>query len=145
MNGLELAADWRISPSWRVQLAQTWNDVTHASNPGGEAATWIPQSISSLRLSWTPVNSINLDAWLRHTDDRPSTTTLTSLKRNAFSSFDLRLAWRPRKDLELSLTGQNLNDGACEAYSGLENVHSTENLIPTCQPRSLIGQFRLDF
>ena len=29
----------------------------------------------------------------------------------AYTAFDLRVAWRPRADTELSLTGRNLFDG----------------------------------
>ncbi|MBK7002606.1 MAG: TonB-dependent receptor [Rhodoferax sp.] len=145
LDGLELTTDWRFDPAWRVQLAQTWNHVENVGAVTVQASGTVPDSITSLRLSWTPRSDINVDAWLRHTTARPGVPNQTQLQRQAFSEVDLRLAWRPKKGLELTLTGQNLNNGACDAYSGLVTVASNANVIPTCQPRSLIGQLRLDF
>ena len=145
LNGAELATDWRISPTWRAQLAQTWNHVTDVGTDTVDPSGTVPDSITSLRLSWTPSSSINIDAWLRHTAARPALPTHIQLERQAFSGFDLRLAWRPRKALELSLTGQNLNKGTCDAFAGLTLVASNTDAIPTCQPRSLVGQLRIDF
>jgi hypothetical protein len=92
-----------------------------------------------------PGSSVNVDAWLRHTDGRPAVPSHLQLQREAFSGIDLRIAWRPTKALELSLTGQNLNNGSCDAYAGLALVASNSDVIPTCQPRSLLGQLRFDF
>ncbi len=145
VNGVELAADWRINPAWRVQLAQTWNSVTQDSTVTPEPTGTVPNSITSLRLSWMPASHISVDAWLRHTGARPGVPTRTQLQRNAFNGFDLRLGWTPSKGMAWSLVGQNLNQGSCDAYTGLALVASTADAIPTCQPRSLVAQLRLDF
>jgi len=145
LNGVELTTDWRFDPAWRVQLAQTWNHVTDVGTATVDPSGTVPNSITSLRLSWTPSSSINIDAWLRHTGARPAVPTHIQLERQSFSGFDLRMAWRPKKALELSLTGQNLNKGTCDAFAGLTLVASNSDVIPTCQPRSLVGQLRIDF
>jgi len=145
LSGAELAVDWRIGQAWRVQLAQTWNHVTDVGTVTVDPSGTVPRSITSLRLSWMPGSSVNVDAWLRHTDGRPAVPTRPQLQREAFSGVDLRMAWRPTKALELSLTGQNLNNGSCDAYAGLALVSSNADAIPTCQPRSLLGQLRFDF
>ena len=119
LQGAELAADWRLSPTWRVQLAQTWNDITHIGTQELSDTGQVPTSITSLRLSWTPMSTVNVDAWWRHSAGRPGTLSTQIWARNAYSSFDLRLAWRPKSNLELSLVGQNLNNGACDAYAGI--------------------------
>jgi iron complex outermembrane receptor protein len=146
LRGAELSADWRIDPAWRLQLAQTWNDVTHVGAVEIAPSASVPNSISSLRLSWTPASSVNVDAWLRRTSGRTGMPNQPyDDRRNAFSEFDLRVAWRPQKALELSLTGQNLNNGTCDALAGVTLASSNTGLIPTCQPRSLTGQVRIDF
>jgi iron complex outermembrane receptor protein len=146
LNGAELSADWRIDPAWRLQLAQTWNDVTHVGAVEIAPSASVPNSISSLRLSWTPASSVNVDAWLRRTSGRTGIPNKPyDDRRNAFNEFDLRVAWRPQKALELSLTGQNLNNGTCDALAGVLTASSNTGLIPTCQPRSLVGQVRIDF
>lgn len=144
LHGAELAADWRISSSWRLQLAQTWNDPRRIGMNLVDLAGQIPRHISSLRASWAPASSINIDVWFRHTDARPAPLQ-PELLRNAFSTFDLRAAWRPRKDVELSLTAQNLGEGECKAYEGLTVVRENENIIPTCQSRKIVGQVRFEF
>ncbi|MBU3898694.1 MAG: TonB-dependent receptor [Gammaproteobacteria bacterium] len=145
VNGAELAADWRINPAWRLQLAQTWNSVTQDSTVTPDPTGTLPKSITSLRLSWTPASRINIDAWLRHTGARPGVPSHTQLQRNAFSGFDLRLGWTPRKNMAWSLVGQNLNQGSCDALSGSALVASNTGAIPSCQPRSLLAQLRLEF
>lgn len=145
LDGVELTTDWRVNPTWRIQLAQTWNQVTDAGTVVIDPAGTVPSSITSLRVSWAPSARVNVDAWLRHTGARPSHPTRAQLQRQAFSELDLRVAWRPSKTVELSLTGQNLNQGSCDAYQGLVIAASNTDLIPTCQPRGLLGQLRVDF
>jgi iron complex outermembrane receptor protein len=145
LNGAELTTDWRINPAWRAQLAQTWNHVASVGTLTVDPSGTVPDSITSLRLSWAPGSSVNVDAWLRHTAARPAVPTRTQLQRQSFNGVDLRLAWRPKKTLELSLTGQNLNKGTCDAYAGLAMVASETDAIPTCMPRTLLGQLRVDF
>lgn len=145
LNGAELSADWRISPNWRMQLAQTWQNVADVGTVVPDASGTAPDSISSLRLSWSPTPQMNVDAWLRHTGARPSVDYNPKLQRKAFNGLDIRLGWTVRKNMELSLTGQNLNQGACDAYTGLPFVSSLVDVIPTCQPRSLTAQLRMEF
>lgn len=75
---------------------------------------------------------MSIDLWYRYMSERPSFTFNPWYARRAFSELDLRLAWKPRKDLELSLVGQNLNDGACDAYSGLTIALDYSKTVPTC-------------
>jgi iron complex outermembrane receptor protein len=146
LNGAELSTDWRIDPAWRLQLAQTWNHVAHVGTVEVEPSGTTPRSITSLRLSWTPGNSVNVDAWLRRTSARPGIPEQPYLQRQARNELDLRLAWRPKRALELSVSGQNLTNGNCDALADLPMVPSTNTgVIPTCQPRSLVAQARIDF
>lgn len=144
LNGAELSVDWRPAPKWRLQLAHTWQAVAQADLSVFEATT-IPRHITSWRTSWSPTGQIDVDLWLRHTGARAGNTTAPYLARHAFDSVDLRLAWRPQKNVELALLGQNLNDGACDAYSGIVAAEALPKMLPTCLPRSLTGQIRLDF
>jgi iron complex outermembrane receptor protein len=144
LNGAELSVDWRPAPKWRMQLSHTWQDVSHADTAVNEATT-IPRNITSWRASWAPTAQIDVDVWLRHMGARSGNATTPYLARRAFDSVDVRLAWRPQKNLELALLGQNLNDGACDAYSGIVAAEALPKMLPTCMPRSLTAQMRLDF
>jgi iron complex outermembrane receptor protein len=145
LSGAELSADWRFAAAWRLQLAQTWNQLRNPTPANIDPASTVPSGITSLRLSWMPAANLNVDAWLRHTGARLAHPDRIQLARQAFDGVDLRLAWKPSKAMELSLTGQNLNNGACDALAGLPLAATSSDLIPTCQPRSLVGQVRIDF
>jgi len=57
----------------------------------------------------------------------------------AYTSFNVRLAWTPAKNVELSLVGQNLFDDHHPEFVG-ENF-----LVPTEVERSWLAQLRWDF
>ena len=144
IRGAELAADWHISSDWRLQLSQTVNDAQHAHSATIDFAGQVPKFISSFRASWAPTPDVNVDAWFRYTDKQPAPLSPV-LQRQAFTSLDMRVAWRPRQGLELSLTGQNLINSECDEYKRLLITRETENMIPTCQPRRVIGAMRIEF
>ena len=52
--------------------------------------------------SWDLREDLDLDLMGRYVD------SLTSLGVPSYVTMDLRLAWRPRKQLELAVVGQNL-------------------------------------
>ncbi|EKD99101.1 MAG: hypothetical protein ACD_23C00129G0003 [uncultured bacterium] len=145
VNGAELSADWRLATNLRLQLAQTWQSTSNVRASVGEVGGIIPHSITSIRASWSPMSQVDVDLWLRRTSQRPGSSEAPLSARNAFTGVDLRLAWRPSKTIELALIGQNLNDGACDAYAGLTSVETMPKMLPTCAPRSLAAQARLDF
>lgn len=145
LNGVEMSGDWRPLKDWRFQLAHTYNDV--GSLDAGQALATslvLPENITSARASWAPTSRTSVDFWWRYTSARSSPGN-TLLVRNAYSSIDMRLGWKPRKDLELSLIGQNLNDGACQAIEGLALAAEVTGTVLTCMPRTLNVQARLDF
>ena len=68
--------------------------------------------------------NIHLDAWLRHVEGiahmRPSFVLFPPEKKiDDYTTFDLRLAWRPMENTELSVTGQNLG-GDHPEFTGFE-------------------------
>lgn len=145
LNGAEFSMDWRPAPHWYLRLAQTWQSIAHANAAVAETVAVIPSQITSLHASWTPTSQIDVNLWLRRTGARPGNFLPYVAPRNAFSGIDLSISWRPQKNLEFSLIGQNLNNGACDAYAGIIGAEVLPKLQPTCAPRSLSGQMRLTF
>ncbi|MDM8546586.1 TonB-dependent receptor plug domain-containing protein [Candidatus Venteria ishoeyi] len=94
-KGMELSFDWRPVNNWRISSAYSYIDteLEHALHH------W------SLRVSHKPTPHTELDAWLKHVS-----TYKGVLPTPAYTTLDLRLAWRPWHNLELSLVGQNLLD-----------------------------------
>lgn len=117
--GVELSATWQAAEWWRLQAAGTFlqsdlrmplNDVT---GERGRAFFASPEYQASLRSSMDLGRGVEFDAWLRFVDeidaagaDNPAVPIDRRIP--AYVTFDLRLAWRPSKRLELSVTGQNL-------------------------------------
>lgn len=65
-----------------------------------------PQQQLSLRTGFDPTPGVEADLWLRYVDELSDPGQAIG----AYWTLDARLAWRPSKDLELSLVGQNLLD-----------------------------------
>jgi iron complex outermembrane receptor protein len=63
-----------------------------------------PEHQLSLRSSWDLLPNLDFDLWLRYVDNLPS------LGIESYVTLDTRIAWRPNKNWELSIVGQNLLD-----------------------------------
>lgn len=134
--GVEIATDWRPVENWRLQLSYSylW------SRP--KERQWSPLNQVSLRSSWDIHDNLELDAWLLYTGKLGSVPTLSSLGTvsvDPYLNLTLRLGWRPRPDLELSLTGTNLLDS-----QHLEFVQEVFTYPVEVEP-SIYGQVKWSF
>ncbi len=111
-SGLELAADWRIRPGLRSQLALSTLHVSSAQRPELEPSTLArsPHALASWRLSWDLAPRVYLDGWLRYSASRPAFRP-GELPVRARTALDLNLRWRASPLLTLSLGGYNLGAG----------------------------------
>lgn len=108
--GATLAMRWRVTDWWhldgsisglRVHIRRKPDSTS--PNPGtGEAND--PNYYGSLRSSFDLPWHLQFDAVLRYVDSLPDPAT------PAYTALDLRLAWSPRKNLELAVVGRNLLD-----------------------------------
>ena len=83
-----------------------------------------------------------MDWWLRYVDVLPEIRTrsqLGSVKIDPYFALDLRLGWRPRRDVEFSLVGANLL-----APKHLEYIQEAYP-FPTQVERSIYGQRKWSF
>jgi iron complex outermembrane recepter protein len=101
--GAELTTTWSATEHWRLTgnytflRMITYGTPGQANDPGKN-----PHHQASLRSSWDLRDDLDFDLTARYVD------CLTSLGVPSYITMDLRLAWRPRKSLELALVGQNL-------------------------------------
>lgn len=126
--GVELSADWQALKWWRIQAAYTFlkmdlrpekesNDIISAGIISGSD----PHHQFSLR-SWMDLpHDTSFDLWLRFVDDLPA------LDVASYLTLDARLAWRPVKNLELSVIGQNLLNQ--------KHVEATPDFLGTIEAR----------
>ena len=108
--GVELATDWRLTDYWRLQTAYSFLQMQlrldrDSGDPISESAEdRSPEHQLSFRSSVKLSAQLDFDLWMRYVDRLPS------LDIDSYVNLDARLAWRPHKNIELSIVGQNLVD-----------------------------------
>ncbi len=127
-QGLEVAVDWQPSANWRVQA--NYSQLRLSSPRLMDAAAGIaqdklegrvPRHRASLRSSWTLADGSHLDLWLK------STSPLKNPQVPAYTTMDLRYAFKVGEQVELAIVGQNLLDQRhLEFVSDYLPVRSTE-------------------
>ncbi len=142
--GVEAALVWQAADWWRWHGSYTFLDLQIHTRPGStdpgtaHGETTIegssPKQQFSVRSSMDLPHAIELDATVRYVDELPA----QGIK--SYLTMDLRLAWRPVPNVELSLAGQNLLDNQRpEFYPTLIVSQQTE------VARALIGKFTWKF
>lgn len=129
--GVEIAMVWQMLDWCRWDVNYSWlhTQVLDLGMLGQNARS--PEQKASLRGVLSPWENVDLDFWFRYVDTNFSSPT-TPVK--SYVTLDLRLAWRPYKDIELALVGQNLL-----AQKHLETLNSLQTL-PTAIDRGLYGK-----
>ncbi len=108
--GVEVSADWKPSNYWRLQSNYSFLDMQVSSSqlskkvdPGTGAADKLnPQHQFSLRSNYDISEKLELNLWLRYTSE------ISYYKIPGYVTMDTRLAFRPTKNIELFVVGQNL-------------------------------------
>jgi iron complex outermembrane receptor protein len=108
-SGVEMWGTYHVSPTWRLHGGLTLLNEKLRLKPGSNDATAVrAQEGRDPERTWMIASSLDLphrtelDVRLRRVSE------LTSPVVPAYSALDVRLGWRVRPDLELSVTGQNL-------------------------------------
>jgi iron complex outermembrane recepter protein len=118
--GLEVAADWQLVRQWRLMASYSY---LHTDIQGNDAGTdeftqlfmrSNPRHQFSVRSLFDITEQIDFDLWLRYVGRLPE------LNIDDYVTIDARLAWRPVKNLELSVVGQNLFEEGHAEFSTLE-------------------------
>lgn len=156
-EGLELSADWLITPDWRLQLsASTARIKTDRSGDpvinADAAATQkgAPRHSASLRSQWNISSRQQLDVWLRGVGkydliklvDTTSHTTAEPTYQHipGYVTADFRYAYRVAKDVELAIVGRNLI-----AQHHLEFVSDFIPTDPSLVSRTIMFSTQIDF
>ena len=138
--GVEIAANWFVFDWWRITSAYTLIYVqlqpdsdSNDENSDGIGRT-TPHQQYVIRSSMDLSRDIEFDMDFRYVDN------LTARDVPKYTSVDIRLAWKPVNNLELSLVGQNLLDS-----SHLEFDPEFLKSLPTENERSFYGKVTLNF
>ena len=108
-HGFELAADWQVSPIWRVQpvYSRLYLNSATLADPAtaAEQNLWqgrVARDRLSLRSSWTLSNGHQFDFWLKYV------SALSNPQVPAYTAVDLRYALPLGTQGSLAVIGQNL-------------------------------------
>jgi iron complex outermembrane receptor protein len=111
-NGVEMWGNYQASRTWRLSAGLTGLRESLRLKPGSrDTANSVLQAGQNPANSWMLRSSLDLpyqsevDVTLRHV------SALSNPAVPAYTTGDLRYGWKARRDLELSLTGQNLFGG----------------------------------
>ena len=123
--GVETAAVWKMLDWWRWDLSYSVLKTELSSNQYYKEAV-SPQHKTSLRALLNITPDITLDAWLRYVDNASAFTLSGPAYIKAYTTLDLRLAWKLNQAVELSLVGQNLADSQHLEYIQETFTQATE-------------------
>gem|GEM_PF-824905 len=145
--GAELSGTVEMTDTWSVTgaysylaifahaEAQEFNFVTKGFERLYEGTA--PNNILYLRNSWSPSEDWDLDLIHRYVDQ------VAFGKIPPYVEMDVRLAWRPKKHLELAVVGQNLLDSAHAEFGTAELVPF--NALRTQVQRSVYGSITYQY
>ncbi|MFO7553814.1 MAG: TonB-dependent receptor, partial [Desulfobacterales bacterium] len=115
--GLEVSADWRVVPQWRLMASYGYLYTKITGTDDFTRQFFIksnPRNQFSVRSLFDITKQIDFDLWFRYVG------SLREINVNAYTTIDTRLAWRPVENLELSVVGQNLFEKGHAEFSTLE-------------------------
>lgn len=121
--GTEVSADLTLTPDWRLRAFYGFVKSDLEGSPVLNRSDRLSPHIAYLQSSWDLYCNWDLDAILRYSDGVQNSATLVP----SYLTMDLRLAWRPNRNLEFSLVGQNLLDAEQLESSDFNYTTPTEN------------------
>ncbi len=125
--GVELACEWAVSDRWRLSGQYTYLEV---SIDNVDYTFGDPHNQIYLRSSWNLRKDLDFDLMTKWVD------RLSDFRFPGYVSLDMRLAWRPRKHLELAVVGQNLLQAEHFEFGRISDIFNT---VPTEVPRGVYG------
>jgi iron complex outermembrane recepter protein len=135
--GVEVATNLNVTDHWRLR-ADYANCRMIIVTPVKRTAPLVfqgdtPKNQAYIQSSWDLGNNVDFDLIGRYVD------CLQHLKVPAYFEMDMRLAWRPRKHLELAVVGQNLLQARHFEWGQSREVQITGWEV-TEVPRSVYGE-----
>lgn len=147
-SGLELVADWRLYEWWQLQTVYSYFHATFDDDSVSGLGTDLVNEGNtaehqlSLRSYMQLQHNIDLDVWMYYMDELPVPSYngyVNDINVESYTSLNLRLGWRPNKNIEWSLAAHNL----------LEDTHTeyySESYTPiTSIERSIYAKLKLEF
>jgi iron complex outermembrane recepter protein len=110
-TGLEAWSTWHVAPSWRLAAGLTLERQRFELKPGSNDAAAVGTARRDPAHTWLIRSSTDLPGRVELDVTARAVAALENPAVPAYSTVDLRIGWKPRRDLELSLAAWNLADG----------------------------------
>jgi iron complex outermembrane receptor protein len=144
--GGEASATWRLANWWRLRPSYSFMKMNLHAQPGSTDTTSIPvsensfpQNQFSLRTMMDFPHDISFDFALRYVDQIALPAPNTPV--GSYLTADARLAWRVRKNLELSIVGQSLFQKQHAESSSTAILGNPQTQIPRSVYAKITWQF----
>ncbi len=115
--GVELATVWQMLSWWRWDFHYSFLKMDFSSREAMEEIGRSPEHRFLLRSALSLRKDVDLDLIYRYVDKAVAIGVVNPSLITSYMSLDMRLAWRLEKNLELSVTGQNLLESRHREYS----------------------------
>jgi iron complex outermembrane recepter protein len=126
-RGVEIAANWQASSWLALFFTYTWQELSvepkDSSMKGSINVGFLeensPKHMASVRTAIDVAENWQFNSRLRYVDTiygRDSLDPQSLLRVPSYYQFDANLIWKPRKDLEIMLSGQNLFNSSQPQY-----------------------------
>ena len=138
--GAELALTWQPTEEWILKGVYNYLKIDARTIEDGEDIYFVrfteegsPRHQASLRSQWDLRNNLGIDVWLRYVGETADPEYPDRVP--SYITADIGLRWKPVKNLELSLVGQNL----------IESSHRESVLTYGEVQRGFYGRLRWEF
>jgi iron complex outermembrane recepter protein len=139
--GVELAATWDVVDWWRLNTSATWLAMDLHSDPASTDFSVAALEDVDPEFQWNIRSHIDLSPNWEFDQTLYYVDALKSQQVDSYFRLDLRLGWRPTKNIEVSVVGQNLLDSQNQEWGNDRIQTNDRNLIE----RSVFGKVVLKF
>ena len=139
--GVELAATWDVADWWRLNSAFTWFQMDLRKDPISTDQNVVGFEGNDPAFQWNLRSHMDLPSNWEFDQSLYYVDALNSQQVRSYFRLDLRLGWRPTKDIEISIVGQNLLDNQHQEWGDDRIQTNDRNLIE----RSVFGKLVFKF
>lgn len=143
--GFELATSWEVSDNWRIKASHAWLKVNLKTDSDSSDTT------SALSSDTTPEHQTQIRSLLDLPHELEFDTSVYYLSKipnsniDSYTRLDMRLGWHVDKDLDLSLSLQNLLNNEHAEFLEFSGFSGPLGLQSTQSERSFLLQLKLKF
>jgi iron complex outermembrane receptor protein len=131
--GVEVSGQWQVLRNWRLSGSYTFADIQLHAFPGapvdssqGFEAEKEPKHIFNIRSYLNLPYNLELDTFYYYVSRRETSTPPLGAFQpiSEYGRLDVRLGWKPMKNVDLSFAAQNLLDDSHPELNELLEVSS---------------------